>query len=479
MNTKTLLFYFVILTLVMSLQALTVDSVKVDSIWNSDSSWTDPVTGPQVAERRDCFVSFKVVGDGTAQCVLAFSVDSGRSWGPSPNPIKFLDNGITGTLPGNATGRVKVRVNGGDRVKVAFKITAKQFLPLISSTPKSQVIGFAEETTPGQILNTPLKFVQDLKSQPYAPVTKSYWDALGDGTWDDSTDGMSWVWPARVPAGAAGQVKSVILKARDANGMWSLPCTLSIQIGLLYPFHMVDINAGSFQMGTPFPLDTIHKVNLTAYKISSTEVTQDLYTAVMNNNPSTFKSGPNYRVEGTSWIDAALFCNKLSQAAGFDTVYVYTGAKPDGSVLIDYTKNGYRLPTEAEWEYACRAGSTTDFFWGKSFPVTSEDTLTMDSYVAWYHSSPGTTQPVASKKPNAFGLYDMSGNVWEWVNDFYRIYYAAEVTNPTGPTKDNFGRVRRGGSYDYDAELQTSSFRHFMTIGVRTYDMGFRIARRP
>ena len=92
-----------------------------------------------------------------------------------------------------------------------------------------------------------------------------------------------------------------------------------------------------------------------------------------------------------------------------------------GNLNIDYARNGYRLPTEAKWEYACRAGTTTDYYWGRNYPLaTSADTLAIDSNAVWYDNSPTSTQPVATKQPNAWGLYDMSRKLWEWCNDWYR-----------------------------------------------------------
>ena len=130
-----------------------------------------------------------------------------------------------------------------------------------------------------------------------------------------------------------------------------------------------------------------------------------------------------------------------------DTVYTYTGVIDPRRLMINYTKNGYRLPTEAEYEYANRAGTTTDYYWGRNYPpTTTADTLAIDSNAVWYYNSPNSTQPVASKKPNAWGLYDMSGNLWEWCNDWYGSYSASSQTNPTGATSGSY-RVLRGGSW--------------------------------
>jgi formylglycine-generating enzyme required for sulfatase activity len=174
--------------------------------------------------------------------------------------------------------------------------------------------------------------------------------------------------------------------------------------------------------------------------------------------------------------------------SGKDTVYRYTGTI-SSSVEIDYTKNGYRMPTEAEWEYACRAGTTTDYYWGKSCPITTHaDTVAADSNAVWSNNSYalGSSSPdygthkVGSKKPNAWGMYDMSGNVWEWVNDWYGSYTAGSQTDPTGPTSAGTHRVLRGGgwNYYYDYYLR-SAYRYGYGPAYRNYDIGFRLASRP
>jgi formylglycine-generating enzyme required for sulfatase activity len=153
-----------------------------------------------------------------------------------------------------------------------------------------------------------------------------------------------------------------------------------------------------------------------------------------------------------TWFDAVLFCNARSKGEGWDTVYTYTSTSGEpgnqctalGGLTIDPTRKGYRLPTEAEREYACRAGTTSTYYWGGA-----TDAATADRY-AWYTSnSGGTTHPVATKQKNAFGLYDMSGNVWEWCNDWYGTYVAGAVTDPTGASSSS-KRTLRGGFWDSD-----------------------------
>jgi len=252
---------------------------------------------------------------------------------------------------------------------------------------------------------------------------------------------------------------------------------------------MINIPAGTFQMGdTNANLlnqlsgsSPLHCVTLGAFAMSQTLVTQEQYQAVMGTNPAYFDSGGTWPVEQVSWYDAALFCNALSKLAGLDTVYIGDGTI-DASVVIDYTKNGYRLPTEAEWEYACCAGTTTDYYWGRNYPpITLADTLALDSNAVWYYNSPNGTQPVARKKPNGWGLYDMSGNVWEWCNDWYGhygYYNATCQTNPTGAVSGTY-RVLRGGSWgNNSASSLCAMYRGGNTPAYRYYNgIGFRVVR--
>ncbi len=245
---------------------------------------------------------------------------------------------------------------------------------------------------------------------------------------------------------------------------------------------MVSIPAGTFQMGDTnafMGASPVHSVTLSAFTMSRTLVTQEEYRAVMRTKPSCFAAGSSALlrpVELVTWYDAALFCNALSKLAGKDTVYAYNRGIIDSSVVIDYARNGYRLPTEAEYEYACRAGTTTDYYWGSNYPpITTADTLALDSNAVWYHNSLDSTQPVATKKPNAWGLYDISGNVWEWCNDWHGNYDAGSQTNPTGATS-GCCRVQRGGSWDLsNAYLLCAAYRNATNPEYKLYNSGFRV----
>jgi len=241
------------------------------------------------------------------------------------------------------------------------------------------------------------------------------------------------------------------------------------------------IAGGSFSMGSTSATNEqpVHTVTILEFMMDSTEVTEKEYLSLMGVNPSG-SSGDTLPVRNMTWFDAVLFCNARSQRDGYDKVYTFTGITGipgNGStglsgLTIDYTKNGYRLPTEAEWEYACRAGSSTKYHFGDS-----ESEL---ANYAWYSANANSrTHPVAQKLPNQYGLYDMHGNLFEWCNDWYQsnYYQSSPTQDPTGPATGS-QRVTRGGSYGYTASVLRSALR-------RNYDPdgmdpinGFRCVRR-
>ena len=244
---------------------------------------------------------------------------------------------------------------------------------------------------------------------------------------------------------------------------------------------VVTIPAGSFKMGHIYVNDPsnlnkfnpdeqpVHAVSLSAFQIGATEITQAQYNAVMGENPSLFTKGDNYPVTNVPADNAIIFCNKLSKIAGLEPCY------DEKTKICDFKKNGFRLPTEAEWEYACRAGSTGNF--------TNGDKAADLDKTGWYLSnSKGAIHPVAQKQPNKWGIYDMHGNVWEICYDGF-----SEVkdygTYPTGAVKDPIGsenfnmRITRGGGFFSEAPECTSSVRgKFWTGGGCRY-LGFRVAR--
>jgi formylglycine-generating enzyme required for sulfatase activity len=217
-------------------------------------------------------------------------------------------------------------------------------------------------------------------------------------------------------------------------------------------FTMIPVKGGTFSMGATAeqsnPTDyekPVHQVTLSNYYIGETEVTQALWSAVMGENPSNFK-GDNRPVEQVSWNDCQTFISKLNALTG---------------------KN-FRLPTEAEWEYAARGGSKS-----QGYQYSGSNNL---SAVAWHADNSGNqTHDVKSKSPNELGIYDMSGNVWEWCQDWFGSYSSNSVTNPTGAASGSY-RVFRGGSWGDDAWFCRSTFRYFYTPGWQYSGLGLRLA---
>ena len=217
-------------------------------------------------------------------------------------------------------------------------------------------------------------------------------------------------------------------------------------------FQMVEVRGGTFTMGATSEQGSdaksdekpAHKVTLSDYYIGKTEVTQALWKAVMGNNPSSFK-GENLPVECISWNDCKAFISKLNSLTG----------------------KRFRMPTEAEWEYAARGGSKS-----RGYKYSGSNTL---DDVAWYWDNSGRkTHEVGTKKPNELGLYDMSGNVWEWCSDWYGDYSSSAQTNPKGPDSGTY-RVYRGGSWDGDARDCRCSGRHDYGPDYRGSYLGLRL----
>ncbi len=232
------------------------------------------------------------------------------------------------------------------------------------------------------------------------------------------------------------------------------------------------IPAGSFEMGgtsewSEWTEKPVHKVTLDAFNMSITQITQAQYRAITGVNPSHFTYSGNLPVETVSWFDAVKFCNLLSDRAGFERCY------SEKTWKCDFSKNGFRLPTEAEWEYANRAGTASMYWSGDSYKDLAR--------VAWYQAVSGSkTHPVGTKPPNTFGLYDMHGNVWEWCNDWWmeNYYEISPEHNPRGPGY-SFARVVRGGRFYSSARHSRSAIRGGIPPDSRSSGYGFRIVRCP
>ncbi|MBO5956493.1 MAG: PEGA domain-containing protein [Bacteroidales bacterium] len=225
-------------------------------------------------------------------------------------------------------------------------------------------------------------------------------------------------------------------------------------------FTMIAVEGGTFKMGAQSSdsggdnydseagdrESPVHDVTLSSYYIGETEVTQELWQAVMGSNPSNFSGYPQRPVETVSWYDCKEFVTKLNELTG----------------------ENFRLPTEAEWEYAARGGNRS-----KGYKYSGSNTI---GNVAWYDSNSGNeTHDVKTKQANELGIYDMSGNVWEWCQDWYGSYSSGSQTNPTGPTSGSI-RVSRGGSWYYYAKICQISDRSYSLPDYMFYYLGLRLS---
>ena len=218
-------------------------------------------------------------------------------------------------------------------------------------------------------------------------------------------------------------------------------------------FEMVLVEGGTFRMGATSEQEVeaksnekpVHSVTLSSYYIGKTEVTQALWQAVMGSNPSYFK-GADLPVECVSWDDCQGFIKKLNSLTGRD----------------------FRLPTEAEWEFACRGGNNS-----RGYKYSGSNDI---DNVAWYDGNSGDqTHPVGTKASNELGIYDMSGNVWEWCSDWYADYTSHSQTNPKGP-RSGSDRVNRGGSWYGNAGDCRPSSRGGYSPAGRDGNLGLRLA---
>lgn len=271
---------------------------------------------------------------------------------------------------------------------------------------------------------------------------------------------------------SCGHASRFALKSNVKNPTTTTPSapSLTFTVGGV-SFNMIRVEGGTFTMGATseqgsdaeYDEKPAHQVTLSSYHIGETEVTQSLWEAVMGSNPIDFK-GADHPVEHVSWDDCQTFINKLNAITG----------------------KTFRLPTEAEWEYAARGGNRS-----KGYKYSGSNTM---DEVGWYYENSGNsrldetnwnysklksngccTHPVKQKKANELGIYDMSGNVWEWCQDWYGDYSSSSQTNPAGPSSGSI-RVLRGGSWPLLAWSCRVSLRFKYTPDSRDISLGLRLA---
>ncbi len=249
---------------------------------------------------------------------------------------------------------------------------------------------------------------------------------------------------------------------------------------------LVLVKGGSFLMGSPSSepergLDEVqHRVRVSDFLMARNEVTQKEYRDLMGNNPSEFL-GDDLPVENVTWFDAVRYCNTLSLRDRLTPAYAFRDDKSgDFTVTWDRSADGYRLPTEAEWEYACRAGSTGPFNTGDTISDAEANCYnhygynnTSDRIVGGYRRS---TTAVRSFRANGWGLFDMHGNVAEWCWDWYGEYGTAGRTDPAGADAGSF-RVNRGGGWNDFPKHIRSAYRSPMAPDEGMYSIGIRVVR--
>ena len=377
----------------------------------------------------------------------------GRSVGKTPLDDKAVSPG---------THRLRVEAEGYDAYEKRIRVESGRAMSLYVDLSEAGPVKarLYVETTPEdaqvRILNISPAFFQGMELDPgryHVEVssdgyeTEKRWVSLSAG--EDETVSIR-LTAVRVAQPAVGG------KKRNSLGM-----------------EFVYVSPGSFMMGSPSGEsgrdndEKQHRVTLTrGYYMQTTEVTQGQWRKVMGSNPSKFTNcGDNCPAEKVSWEDCQQFIRKLNGMEG---------------------PRKYRLPTEAEWEYAARAGSRTRFSWGDdaecSKMMYENDVGSSENKCVGYVRSrgltPDSTAPVKSYSPNAWGLYDMHGNVWEWCQDWYGNYPSGSVTDPTGPSSGSY-RVTRGGSWNYYARYCRSAYRHRYGPGDRYDSLGFRLAFSP
>jgi formylglycine-generating enzyme required for sulfatase activity len=317
--------------------------------------------------------------------------------------------------------------------------------------------------------------------------------------------------------GISGYGQTGIKISLSASNPWKPSGTLEHEKGMVkimakgFNFEMgqPDSNVSRDTSNTTFSSSEqpVHTVQFTHdFWLDTTEVAQKdfntLMSAIYGANYHTpkwevrFGLGDNYPAYLLERGDAVLYCNARSKNDNLDTVYSYTGIAKgtiigQQCVLIgtqtDFSKNGYRLPTEAEWEYACRGGVFTDFFWNKNYfpyPATSDDSAEIGQYAVWEknalimgENNPGYgAHSVGGKKPNAYGLYDMVGNLWEHCNDYWTDYAWETQTDPHGNSSGDYFAIR-GGCWGAPPVYLRSANRVFFTPNYRQLYQGFRACR--
>ena len=311
----------------------------------------------------------------------------------------------------------------------------------------------------------------------YGSIIKTEWDIGNTGVFTESADmRASFTMP-----GSSSVYRCVFRATDDDLNVSSDTVTFRIlesAMCFIQPDSGIACSIGvSFSMGSTSEESDErpeHMVTVQSFYIDSFEVTQEKFLNIMGVQPSSAAYDHSKRVESITWFDAALYCNTISKHQGFDTVYQYSGIEGNPgnnctmlqNLIIRHSAIGFRLPTEAEWECACRAGTSSLYYWGNDqtqatfFATFGGNTIVEPSYTG-------------AKQPNGFGLYDVAGNVAEWCNDWYGPYSAGLANNPIGPSEGS-AKVIRGGSWQDNVNELRSSNRSLGMPGWKSSFVGFR-----
>ena len=372
-----------------------------------------------------------------------------------------------------------------------LKVTAEQMIVVL---PGSEDFSVLTSTKPMQLVTgiTLSETFITLQPEETKRLTATVMPADADNPsvmWTSSNYAVASVLSNGLVVGVASGSCVITCTAKDGSGVKAecivtVPQTFTVN-GV--SFKMIPLAGGTFRMGSDDDYSNIdeqpmHEVTLSSFSIGETEVTQELWEAVMGSNPSYFKGG-KLPVEQVSWNDCKTFILKLNELTG----------------------KMFRLPSEAEWEYAARGGTSTSLYNGENIIIEEINNSPNLDALAWYagncgqnftasagcdesngydisgwsekqyDDSKGGTHPVGLKQPNAYGLYDMLGNVWEWCQDWYGPYISGSQTNPTGPSSGS-NRVWRGGSWYSNARSCRVPLRDFSIPTDTYYSLGFRLA---
>ena len=370
---------------------------------------------------------------------------NGNFYGRTPQQIEHEAEAIelVLTLEGHQDITEKLKLSVSSTMDLPFTLKPKQSTGelIISSEPdgaKWYLYGKLQGITPDQIKLLEGQHEIAVKKEVYKKWTKTITIQADQRTVIEAELVKN---VKNIPKVAESTVE-LITQTTKLGNEWQDPIT---------GMEFIWVPSGDFMMGSE-TIDyskPVHKVILTqGFWLGKYPVTQGQWAKVMGSNPSDFKKGDNYPVETVSWEDVQDYINQLN-------------GKGSG---------GFRLPTEAQWEYACRSGGKDEKWAG----CNDESQL---SHYGWYDDNSGVeTHPVGQKRPNGLGLYDMSGNVWEWVEDWYGDYPSGTVTDPQGPSSGS-RRVYRGGSWDYRASYSRSANRNNYSPDYRYRGLGFRLSR--